>query len=204
MSLDLTLPTALILIDNQSGLLHPSRPARSNPNYETNLESLLRAFRAAIQRSSERSSKQNLEVIHIFHSSTSPESLLHAYHPTNGIRPLDFAQPSTDGSETVMWKCVNSSFIGTDLEAHLRAHDIRQIIMAGLTAEHCVSTTTRMAANLGVVDRYPQGPIRINPDNGVLNDVPVDSGRIILVEDATASFAKGGNRSGDYPCGFDS
>ena len=46
-------------------------------------------------------------------------------------------------------KSVNSCFIGTDLEQRLHNAQIDQLIIAGLTTDHCVSTTTRMAGNLG-------------------------------------------------------
>ncbi|KAF9239922.1 hypothetical protein DTO013E5_9238 [Penicillium roqueforti] len=109
------------------------------------------------------------------------------------MRPLDFATPASDGSEPVFWKSVNSSFIGTGLEAHLREKGFRQLIIAGLTTDHCVSTTVRMAANLGVVDRYlGDGPVRLRSDGTHENDLKVDKGRIVLVEDATATFGKAG------------
>lgn len=192
-SLEFTLPTALILIDNQSGFCDPKTIShwggtRSNPGYETNLQALLSAFRAA------RSSYSTLlEVIHVFHSSTTPESPFHPSNPEQGMRPLDFATPASDGSEPVFWKSVNSSFIGTGLEAHLREKGFRQLIIAGLTTDHCVSTTVRMAANLGVVDRYlGDGPVRLRSDGTHENDLKVDKGRIVLVEDATATFGKAG------------
>ncbi|OQD97786.1 hypothetical protein PENSOL_c011G00897 [Penicillium solitum] len=193
MALEFTLPTALILIDNQSGFSDPKTIAhwggtRSNPNYETNLQALLSAFRVA-----RSSSSTPLEVIHVFHSSTTPESPFHPSNPRQGIRPLDFATPASDGSEPVFWKSVNSSFIGTGLETHLREKGFRQLIIAGLTTDHCVSTTVRMAANLGVVDRYfGDGPVRLRSDGTHENDPKVDKGRIILVEDATATFGKAG------------
>jgi len=191
MALEFTLPTALILIDNQSAFCDPKTishwgTTRSNPNYETNLQALLSAFRAA-----RSSSSTPLEVIHIFHSSTTSGSPLHPSSP--GIRPLDFATPASDGSEPIFWKTVNSSFIGTGLEAHLREKGVRQLIVAGLTTDHCVSTTVRMAANLGVVDRYlGDGPVRLRSDGTHENEVEVDKGRIVLVEDATATFGKAG------------
>ncbi|OQE39812.1 hypothetical protein PENCOP_c006G04193 [Penicillium coprophilum] len=192
MALEFTVPTALILIDNQSAFCDPKAVShwgttRSNPNYETNIQALLSAFRVA------RSSYPTpLEVIHIFHSSTTPGSPLHPSNP-GGIRPLDFATPASDRSETIFWKSVNSSFIGTELEAHLREKGFRQLIIAGLTTDHCVSTTVRMAANLGVVDRYlGNGPVRLRSDGTHENDVQVEKGRIVLVEDATATFGKAG------------
>jgi nicotinamidase-related amidase len=44
---------------------------------------------------------------------------------------------------------VNSAFIGTNLENDLRKDDIGTLIVVGLTTNHCVSTTARMAGNLG-------------------------------------------------------
>ncbi|PLN74879.1 putative isochorismatase family hydrolase [Aspergillus taichungensis] len=174
MSLDISIPTALILIDNQAAFTHPTYwgSARSNPSYENNLQALLSAFRAAKRRSP----STPLEIIHVFHSSsTDEESPLHPAHPGEGIHPLEFAAPATDGSELVTWKSVSSGFIGTELAAHVREKGIRQLVFAGLTTDHCVSTTVRMAANLGVVSRGSEDP-----------------GRIVLVADATATWAKGG------------
>ena len=51
--------------------------------------------------------------------------------------------------EPVIRKAVNSAFIGTELEKRLRAMGINELVIMGITTDHCVSTTTRMAANLG-------------------------------------------------------
>ena len=51
--------------------------------------------------------------------------------------------------EPLLQKRENSAFIGTDLEERLRAANQSTVVLAGLTTEHCVSTTARMAANLG-------------------------------------------------------
>lgn len=44
---------------------------------------------------------------------------------------------------------MNSAFIGTDLEKRLRAEGISALVIAGLTTDHCCSTTACMAGNLG-------------------------------------------------------
>ncbi|KAF7168320.1 hypothetical protein CNMCM6106_003579 [Aspergillus hiratsukae] len=178
--LNLTRPTALILIDNQAAFTHPTYwgPSRSNRHYETNLASLLNAFRTA------RRTREGLEIIHVFHSSTSPTSPLHPDHPSKGIQPLAFAQPATDNSEPIFWKSVNSCFIGTGLEGYLRDRKIEQVLFAGLTTDHCVSTTVRMAANLGV------GDVQASP--GEQSAKKVEKGVVVLVSDATATWAKGG------------
>lgn len=51
--------------------------------------------------------------------------------------------------EPVFVKHVNSAFIGTDLESHLRREGIANVVIVGATTNHCVETTTRMAGNLG-------------------------------------------------------
>ncbi|GAQ02940.1 uncharacterized isochorismatase family protein HVO_2328 [Aspergillus lentulus] len=187
--LNLSLPTALVLIDNQAAFTHPTYwgTSRSNPSYETNLASLLHAFRTARKTNP----ALPLEIIHVFHSSTSPTSPLHPADPSKGAHPLDFAQPAPDNSEPVFWKNVNSSFIGTGLEGYLQTKKIRQVVFAGLTTDHCVSTTVRMAANLGIGDVYPEGRPEILAD-GTQTVKPVEKGVVVLVSDATATWAKGG------------
>ena len=51
--------------------------------------------------------------------------------------------------EPVIHESVNSAFIGTRLEVMLRQCGVSTVIITGLQTGHCVSTTARMAANLG-------------------------------------------------------
>ena len=50
--------------------------------------------------------------------------------------------------EVVIQKFVNSAFIGTNLEEQLE-DKCNAVVVVGLTTNHCVETTTRMAGNLG-------------------------------------------------------
>jgi isochorismate hydrolase len=79
------------------------------------------------------------------HASRNPDSPLHASRPGFAFKPE--AMPA-DG-EPQFVKSVNSGFIGTDLEAALRRSGSAKVVVFGLTTPHCVSTTARMAGNLG-------------------------------------------------------
>jgi nicotinamidase-related amidase len=126
--------TALIVIDVQQGFDERYWGARNNPDAEANIANLLMAWRAAKR-----------PVFHVKHNSRSSKSPLHPSNPGNAFKP---ATAPRDG-EPALGKDVNSAFIGTDLEARLRAAGIEDVVIVGLTTPHCVSTTTRMASNLG-------------------------------------------------------
>lgn len=159
MPIQLTKP-ALLLIDIQAGLDHPTHwgTQRSTPTFETNIPRLLAAFR-----------ERQYPVLHVAHYSTSPQSPLHPTNNPTGVEFKDIARPAN--SEPIFTKNVNSAFIGTELEAAIRTLGVKELFISGLTTDHCVSTSTRMAANLGVVG---------------------DEGKIYLIGDATATWSKGG------------
>lgn len=87
----------------------------------------------------------NRPVFHVQHLSLSPASPLRASEPGHVIK--DAVKPQ-DG-EPLFQKHVNSAFIGTDLEQQLRARGYDTLVIIGLTTPHCISTTARMAGNLG-------------------------------------------------------
>jgi nicotinamidase-related amidase len=125
---------ALILIDIQQGFDDPARGRRNNPQAEQNMATLLHAWR-----------QTGRPLFHIQHLSQDPHASLAANTPGSAIK--DIVQPLED--EPLIQKNVNSAFIGTDLEEQLRQADITTLVIVGLTTNHCVETTTRMAGNLG-------------------------------------------------------
>jgi len=126
--------TALLLIDVQQGLDEAYYGTRNNPGAEQVLARVLAAWR-----------ERGWPVFHVQHLSLEPDSPLRPERPGVAIKPEVRPLPG----EPLFQKHVNSGFIGTDLEARLRAAGITHLVVGGLTTEHCVSTTVRMAANLG-------------------------------------------------------
>ena len=151
--------TALVLIDVQKGLQEISfyGTERNNLDAEANCGKLLRSFR-----------KKQLPIFHVKHNSTSIDSPLYPnkmgnnFHPE--VRPLI--------NEPIFEKSVNSAFIGTSLEVSLKSRGITDLVVAGLTIEHCISTSVRMASNLGF--------------------------NVTLISDATAAFDKIGYDGNRY------
>ena len=126
--------TALLLVDIQEGIDDPRHGLRNNPGAEKEAARLLAAW-----RDSDR------PVVHVRHMSVEPGSPLRPGLPGNAFKALVRPQQG----ETVVEKTTNSAFIGTDLEGLLRAGGVSTVVIAGLTTEHCVSSTVRMSGDLG-------------------------------------------------------
>lgn len=127
---------ALILIDIQKGFDEEAYWGgnRNNKDAEKKAAMLLEKWRML-----------KLPIFHIVHSSKNPVSKLHESHP--GFEIKDEVKPIAN--EPVIKKHVNSAFIGTDLKEQLDRQKITKLVIVGLTTNHCVSTTTRMAGNYG-------------------------------------------------------
>ncbi|MDB5680958.1 MAG: hypothetical protein JWO16_763, partial [Sphingomonas bacterium] len=126
--------TALLVIDMQIGFDDPSWGPRNNPEAEANVAALIAAWRA-----------YGVPVIHVHHDSPDAKGRLRRGTPGNAPKPE--TRPHAD--EPVYRKAFNSAFIGTSLDADLRAMGVSALAIVGLTTNHCVSTTARMAGNLG-------------------------------------------------------
>jgi nicotinamidase-related amidase len=151
---------ALILVDIQKGFANIEYwgGQRNNPGAELRASELLSIWRT-----------HQLPVFHIRHCSTIPTSLLHETNAGNAFN--DLVTPLE--GEPIIKKQVNSAFIGTDLQSQLDGAHITTLVIVGLTTDHCISTTTRMAGNLGY-ETY-------------------------VVADATATFNKKGVDGQNYP-----
>lgn len=128
--------TALIIIDVQKGFNDENYWGgnRNNKDAELKIAQLLEKWRAL-----------KLPVFHIVHSSVHPGSKLHESNP--GFEIKEEVKPIE--GEAIIVKNVNSAFIGTDLKERLDQQGINKLVLVGLTSNHCVSTTARMAGNLG-------------------------------------------------------
>ena len=159
MSITKTDRPALILIDIQKGFdnIEYWGGQRNNPGAEENTRELLLLWR-----------EHHLPVFHIQHCSSNPSSLLHETNIGNEF--MNLVKPINN--EPVIKKNVNSAFIGTNLKEQLDNAKITKLVIVGLTTDHCVSTTTRMAGNYGF--------------------------DVFLVADATATFNKKGLDGQNY------
>jgi nicotinamidase-related amidase len=125
---------ALVVIDVQQGLDDPAWGQRNNPQAERNMARLLRVWR-----------ESDRPIVHVQHLSVLPHSPLRPNQPGCAFKPE--VQPLEH--EPIFQKNVNSAFIGTSLESYLREQQITNLVIVGLTTDHCVSTSARMGANLG-------------------------------------------------------
>jgi nicotinamidase-related amidase len=144
--------TALIIIDVQHAIDHRQWSRwgpRNNPQAEDRIAQLLAFWRAA-QR----------PIFHVRHMSREANSPYRPGQPGNEFKPQTLPLPD----ERIIEKSTNSAFIGTPLEAELRAVGIDTLIVTGVITNNSVEATARMAGNLGFAT--------------------------IVVSDATATFAR--------------
>ncbi|HEY2842828.1 MAG TPA: cysteine hydrolase family protein [Bryobacteraceae bacterium] len=124
----------LVVIDLQRAIDHPSWGRRNNPYAEKNVAALLTAWRSS-----------GRPVYHVRHDSIEPQSHYRAGQPGNDFKPEARPLPG----EIVIVKKTNSAFLGTDLEARLRASQHTVLLIAGVITNNSVEATVRMAGNLG-------------------------------------------------------
>jgi len=128
-------PNAMLLpIDLQKGIDDPSWGRRNNPGCERVVAGLLAAWR-----------RRRMPIIHVRHDSREPNSTYRPGQPGHDFKPE--AMPLA--GERIVAKETNSAFIGTELEALLRASGQTTLVVVGVITNNSVEATVRMAGNLG-------------------------------------------------------
>lgn len=133
--------TALLVVDVQMALADEdaSGTERSCPEAESNIALLLEKFRS-----------DGDTVVHVHHHGTDPEDPFHPEASGSAVQPV--AAP-VDG-EAVVIKTGSSGFVETPLQSILQDAGIERVVLCGATANHCVESTTRSAADLGYQPIY--------------------------------------------------
>jgi nicotinamidase-related amidase len=125
---------ALLVIDVQRAFDEPGWAERTNPDAEKRISELLAAWRDT-----------GAPLVHVRHESDSPDGRFHRGTPGYEFKPEAVPLPG----EPVVEKRTNSAFVNTGLEERLRADGTEKVVVAGLTTDHCCSTTARSASDLG-------------------------------------------------------
>ena len=129
------MPPALLIIDVQNAIDDPSwGNDRNNRDAEANIARLLEHWRA-----------RGWPLFHVRHVSCDPRSTYRPGQPGCDFKPEVAPHPG----ERVIEKSTNSAFIGTSLEADLRAAGASEVVITGVITNNSVEATARMSGNLG-------------------------------------------------------
>ena len=125
------MPRALMVVDVQQGFDRADFwGPRNNLDCEANIAALLEHWSGPL--------------IFVRHDSEEPGSPLAPGHPGN-----DFKGEVTGNPDLLVTKQVNSAFYGSpDLHTWLGERGIADIVVCGITTNHCCETTARIAGHL--------------------------------------------------------
>ncbi|MDR3514169.1 MAG: cysteine hydrolase family protein [Azospirillaceae bacterium] len=126
--------SALLLIDIQKAIDHPSWGERNNPSAEANIALLLAHWRA-----------QGWPVWHVRHDSTHATSHYRPGQTGHEFKPETAPLPG----EPIIAKRTNNAFIGTELTTMLNHMEVNSLVVVGVITNNSVEATVRMAGNLG-------------------------------------------------------
>ena len=131
---------ALMVVDVQRGFDDEGYwGPRNNPACEENIGKLIAHAR-----------DRGWPLIYVRHDSTEEHSPLRRDRPGNAFKAVVSGEP-----DVLICKHTNSCFYGDpDLHAWLQERGIEQLVICGITTNHCCETTARMAGNLGYDVRF--------------------------------------------------
>lgn len=134
---------AVLIIDMQEGMADRIRSGRqpANPDAPDRIAVLLSQARTA-----------GVPVIHVHHDDADPASPFRKGQPGGAV----MACAAPVAQEVVLWKQRSSAFAGTGLDDHLRGIGVTELVVAGAVAAFCVTSTVRMASDLGYKVLLPQ------------------------------------------------
>jgi nicotinamidase-related amidase len=132
--MELKTNAALIIIDQQKGILHPRLGRRNNPQAEDRMLELLEHWR-----------RSGRPIVHVQHLSRSPDSVF--WPQQSGVEFQPRFAPLA--GEELIQKQVPDAVCATGLEARLREAGIGQLIIVGVATHNSVESTARTAGNLG-------------------------------------------------------
>jgi nicotinamidase-related amidase len=134
---------ALLVIDMQEGMADRIRAGR--PTAVVDAPDRIARLLADARR-------RGLPVIHVHHDDPHPESPFRKGLPGAEAMPSALPLPG----ETVLWKHGSSAFHGTDVDFRLKSLGVTELVVAGAVAAFCVTSTVRMASDLGYRVLLPQ------------------------------------------------
>jgi len=130
---------ALIIIDMQQAMARiEGNPPRNNPQAESNIDQLLKAWRSA-----------GALIVHVRHMSRDPKS---PFWPGQGGAEFQPDLAPRD-NEHVVEKNVPDAFAQSGLERWLHQRDVKELVITGVSTNNSVEATARSAGNLGFKTR---------------------------------------------------
>lgn len=125
---------ALVLIDWQKAIDHPSWGVRNNPHAERRAQAILELWR-----------ERRWPLFHIRHDSSEPDS---TYRPGQPLHDFKVETAPLTG-EVVLGKATCNAFASTDLAQRLRAAGVSQVFVSGVITNNSVESTVRAGGDLG-------------------------------------------------------